>query len=387
MGRSLIRQGVRLYALTVDNKKSNDHLKSMMDIHESAQEFRHLTVKSSAAAVSDEEEEMVLNYSDSEDDHSSKNSKSETLKDEVLDLLDKDNQMEVAHDDYSDKKQNGTISETGSNGKPTDVVADLKEFFPAEPNEDEEKMSLLDRFLSSEVVENGKENITELIGDELVDEAVNEVIDENALLDEITNDLDQEDVDEECLLDEDNTETDSKDVAVTSTEVTDSKPVDESAEGEENSKTIPEEAAETSIEDSNETANVEPMEVDDHESDCNPVPTEAPSEKEAEIVDRKVEEKSGESTAIELETDSVVNSAKVDEDNDNNLLEEMMDSPRSSEHESMTSEMLEKEDTVAHDFNEDEKLEQQLIVQSSNDNSNMSESGRINLRDELRCRH
>ncbi|XP_037044608.1 activating transcription factor 7-interacting protein 1 [Bradysia coprophila] len=346
----------------------------MMDIHESAQEFRHLAVKSSAPTVSDEDEEMVLNYSDSEDDHSSKNSKSETLKDEVLDLLDKDNQMKVADDDYSDKKQNGTISETGSNDKQTDVVADLKDFFPVEQTEDEEKMSLLDRFLSSEVVENGKENITELIGDELVDEAVNEVIDENALLDEITNDLDQEELDEECLLDEDNTETESKGDAVTSTEVTDSKPVDESADGEENSKTIPEKAAETSIEDSSEAASVEQMEVDDHES---PVSTEDPSEKETEIVDRKVEEKSVESTAIELETDCTVSASKVDDDNDNNLLEEMIDSPRSSEHESMTSEVLEKEDTVAHDFNEDEKLEQQLIVQSSNDNSNMSESGAL----------
>lgn len=70
---------------------TNDHLKSMMDIHEPAQEFRHLGVKSTPApAVSDDDEEMVLNYSDSEDDHSSKVSKNENFKD-ALDLFDKGN--------------------------------------------------------------------------------------------------------------------------------------------------------------------------------------------------------------------------------------------------------------------------------------------------------
>ncbi len=61
----------------------------MMDIHESAQEFRHLAAKSTDPAITDDEDdEMVLNYSDSEDDHSSKVSKNESLK-ENLDLLDK----------------------------------------------------------------------------------------------------------------------------------------------------------------------------------------------------------------------------------------------------------------------------------------------------------
>lgn len=331
--------------MTNPKEKSNEHLKSMMDIHESAQEFRHLAVKPSAPTVSDEEE-MVLTYSDSDDDHSSKNSKSPHMN-ENLDLLDKENQMEVANDDCSDKKQNGK-----------------------EQSEDAEKLSLLDRFLSSEVVENGKENITELIGDELVDEAVNEVIDENALLDEITNDLDQEDVDEECLLEEDIAEIDGKDDAVKT------QPSDESADGEEISKTAEEEATEIGIEDNNEADSVQQMEVDDHESDSNPSSTETPIE--TEIVDGKGDEKSGESTAIELKADSaaVTNPAKVDDDHDNNLLEEMMDSPRSSEHESMTSE---KDDAVVHDFNEDEKLEQRLMVQSSNENSNMSESAALEV--------
>lgn len=60
----------------------------MMDIHESAQEFRLLAAKSTPPAVSDDDDEMVLNYSDSEDEHSSKLSKNENLK-EALDLLDK----------------------------------------------------------------------------------------------------------------------------------------------------------------------------------------------------------------------------------------------------------------------------------------------------------
>lgn len=60
----------------------------MMDIHESAQEFRHLAAKSTSQSVSDDDDEMVLNYSDSEDDHSSKLSKNENLK-EALDLLEK----------------------------------------------------------------------------------------------------------------------------------------------------------------------------------------------------------------------------------------------------------------------------------------------------------
>lgn len=58
----------------------------MMDIHESAQEFRHLAVKSTPQSVCDDDE-MVLNYSDSDDDHSSKVSKNENLK-EALDMLD-----------------------------------------------------------------------------------------------------------------------------------------------------------------------------------------------------------------------------------------------------------------------------------------------------------
>lgn len=67
---------------------ANDKLKSMMDIHESAQEFRHLASNSVPQVISDDDDEMVLNYSDSEDDHSSKVSKSENLK-EALDLLEK----------------------------------------------------------------------------------------------------------------------------------------------------------------------------------------------------------------------------------------------------------------------------------------------------------
>lgn len=61
----------------------------MMDVHESAQEFRHLGSKSTPQVLSDDDEDIVLNYSDSEDDQSSKlSSKNENLK-ESLDLLDK----------------------------------------------------------------------------------------------------------------------------------------------------------------------------------------------------------------------------------------------------------------------------------------------------------
>lgn len=63
-------------------------MKTMMDIHESTQDFRHLAAKSTPPPLSDDDDEMVLNYSDSEDDRSSKVSKNENFKD-ALDLLDK----------------------------------------------------------------------------------------------------------------------------------------------------------------------------------------------------------------------------------------------------------------------------------------------------------
>ncbi len=279
-----------------------------------------------------------------------------------------DNQMEIVDDDFSGKMHNGiaaaTIDQTDSNDKQNDESALLKS--------EKISLSLLDRFLSSEVVENGQENITELIGDELVDEVANEVIDENALLDEITNDLDQDELDDECLTEDDITDIGTKDKAVMSDEeVTDSKSADVSkicdsgeVNGEETTENVADAASETVIGSSDETIEAQQlMEVDDHEpieNDCKPDST----EKETEITDPKAEEITNEAVIEES-----VSTTKADEDNDNYLLEEMSDSPRSSEHESMTSEMLEKDDTVTGD----EKPH--LTVASSNENSNMSDSG------------
>lgn len=289
--------------------------------------------------------------------------------------------MDAADDKFPDKMHNGTaaFSETSSNDKQNDENASTikPEYFQTSQTDDVEKLSLLDRFLSSEVVvQNGKENITELIGDELVDEPASEVIDENALLDEIANDLDQEESDEECLMDDDITEIAENALG----EVTSSNVVDESLispdvkEDVDIAESGADEKSDTVIEGTANVTNDQSMDVDDNEileNDCKPDSTVPSSEKDANPT---VDEKSNDTTIHEPESESAENSLKIDEDNDNNLLEEMVDSPRISEHESMTSELLEKDDTVTRDSNDDEKMERQL-VESSNENSNQSENG------------
>lgn len=289
--------------------------------------------------------------------------------------------MDAADADYPDEVQNGAaeFSETGSQDKQKDENILLKsEYFRAAQHEDVEKLSLLDRFLSSEVVENGIENTTELIGDELIDGPAADVIDENALLDEITNDLDQEDLDDEETAMDDyvaGNEANGDADASTSTEVTSSKQLDDestiSHSGDLKNAGNEADEGNTVIESSEKTAGDEcqSMEVDDHETlekDCQPDSTER-SAASSDEQDFAIDERA---------TDRAENILKVDDEQDNNLLEEMIDSPHSSDHESSdTSELLEKDDTVTRDSNDDVKMDQQLIVESSNENSNISESG------------
>lgn len=296
--------------------------------------------------------------------------------------------MEANDDDFTDKLHNGDTAFIDES-KNDDSSLCKSDFFSTPQNDDVEKLSLLDRFLSSEVVENGKANSTELIGDELVDEPA--MLDENALLDEITNDLDnsQEELDDECLLEEDITEIVAKDDKPIE-EVTSSQPdltispadkiVDDVDIAEEEHVVGSSEAvlsSEMEVEPSNEP---DTMEMEEEDNEQNKLPSkendtiETSSDKEVEKIDENIRE-SNEAGVNEPVLEKTENILKVDVDNDNNLLEEMVDSPRSSEHESMTSDLLEKDDAVTHDSNDDEKIEQQLIVESSNENSNMSESG------------
>ncbi|KAJ6641859.1 Activating transcription factor 7-interacting protein 1, partial [Pseudolycoriella hygida] len=372
---------------------TNVSLKSMMDVQEPGQEFRCLATESTPQAVSDDE--MVLNYSDSEDDRSSKESKNGNPK-EALELLDKDNQM-ATDDGISGKESNGAaiFSET-SDEKANDESVRESDYLPTKlnDNDDMEKLSLLDRFLSSEVVENSKEIANDLIGDELiddlVDETTSEVIDENALLDEITNDLDnnEDEIDEQCLLGEDLIDFDAKDVNLTSEEVT----RDTSSKSNEDEKVTDSDQnrvmRETLVEnyEAIPSAETEPMEVDNQENIANSSVPDSPKPS-CEVITETAEKVTTENSVDEHKTETCEDIPKIDgedipkidgedipkidEDQDNNLLEEMADSPRSSEHESMTSDLLEKDDTVTHDSTDD----QQMIHESSNDNSNMSETG------------
>lgn len=281
------------------------------------------------------------------------------------------NRMETTYGAVPDSLHNDNISfgDPGSNVKENNGRGSTKAINVGQ-------LSLLDRFLSTGETERETEEI-----------------DENELLDgDLDNSL--EDMDEAYLLEEDIDEimvqheqpiNNSTNVEIASSQLNDEAAIllsitEKAADttenltakkGEtviENSETyaLSEDCSEPLNQRNNEATAIE---IDDHKNNqSSPVvsiqndSTEPSNEMEAKKADENFIQKSNGATTFESERKNVEKTLQVDRDNDNNLLDEEVGSPRGSENETLTNDI-------------DEKIEQQLL--DERDNTNWCENGSV----------